>query len=273
MNIRVLMATAAAGALLGAGAVGATTVTTFDGSQGWGPTDVRPGGTADIVNLSGAGGNLENNQPAGPGAVRLTTDSTNAAKAEVGIAGDFGKVSDILNGNFALSYSWFDTGGAVAAPSIKLAFYDSSYAGDGYGQLIYEPYAQGATDHSYITPTTGDWETASIDLTTGRFWNSGMFGVTSSFAGPPNKTLSEWLTSFNSGFGNASLVGISVGLGTYNPSETGYFNSVSISGSSADNSWDFEAPSPVPLPAGMPLLLGAFGGLALLRRRRKPATA
>lgn len=260
----------AVGTLLAASAAfSATIVTTFDGSQGWTPTDVRPGGTAGIVDLTGAGGNLEANQSAPTGAVKLTTDATNAAKAEVGIRKDFGKVSAILNSSFDLSYSWYDTGGAVAAPSIKLEFYDAGYAGDGYGQLVYEPYAQGATENSYITPTTGDWVTASIDLTIGRFWNTGMFGVGSSFAGPPNKTLSEWLTAFDVGFGNASLIGISVGLGTYNPSETGYFDSVSILGTSADGSWNFEAPAPVPLPAGLPLLLGAFGGLALLRRRRK----
>lgn len=275
MNIRIFMAVAVAGALLDVGAASATIVTTFDGSQGWMPTDVRTGGTAGIVDLTGAGGNLENNQPAGPSAVRLTTDSTNAAKAEVGIAGNFGKVSDILNSNFGLSYSWYDTGGGAAAPSIKLAFknYDPTYVGDSYGQLIYEPYWQSATGDTSITPTTGDWVTASIDFTNGRFWNSGMFGIGSSAGGPPNKTLSEWLASFDSGFGNATLVGISVGLGTYNPSETGYFDSVSISGTSADNSWNFESPAPVPLPAGLPLLLGALGGFAVLRRRKQRVTA
>jgi hypothetical protein len=70
--------------MVASAALATTTVTTLDGSQGWSKTDVRPGGTADIVDLTGTGGNLENNQPLPDGALKLTTDATNAAKAEVG---------------------------------------------------------------------------------------------------------------------------------------------------------------------------------------------
>lgn len=250
-------------------AMSAEIITTLDGSQGWRSTDTRPGGDFEIVDLAGMGGNLENNQPAGTGAVKLTTDSTNAAKAEVGVVKDFGKVSDILNGNFSLSYSWFDTGGAVAAPSLKLAFYSASFAGDGYGQLIYEPYAQGVDEKSYITPTHGDWVTASVDLNNGRFWNTGMFGVASSYAGPPNYTLGEWLSEFDAEFSDASLVGLSLGIGSYNPDETGYVDWVSISGTEADGTYDFEAPAAVPLPASLPLILLGMGAFGLARGRRR----
>ena len=246
-----------------------TVVTTLDGSQGWSRTDVRPGGTAEIVDLTGTGGNLENNQPLPTGAMQLTTNATNEAKAEIGYGANFGKVSDVLNGNFSLSYSWFDTGGAVAAPSIKLTFYSATYSGDGYGTLIYEPYTQGPTSSSFITPTTGDWVTANIDLNNGRFWNNGMFGVGSSGAGAPYYTLAEWLNQFDSGFGAASLVGISLGLGSYNPSETGYVDRVAIAGTLADHTWDFQAATPVPVPAGLPLLLAGLGAFGLVARRKK----
>jgi hypothetical protein len=116
---------------------------------------------------------------------------------------------------------------------------------------------------------TGDWVTTTIDLTHGRFWNNGMFGVGSSGAGSPYYTLAEWLSTFDSGFGGATLVGLSLGLGTYNPSETGYVDAVSIAGTNADNSWNFEAPATVPVPAGLPLLLAGLGALGLVARRKK----
>ncbi|HTI50765.1 MAG TPA: hypothetical protein VL475_07435, partial [Planctomycetaceae bacterium] len=105
------------------------TVTSIDSTYTalgqWFASDVRPGGTATIVDLTGMGGNLENNQPLPTGAVQLTTDNTNAAKAEIGVAYNFGNtnVSDILS-TLALGYSYYkaNVGAAAPAPSIKLSF-------------------------------------------------------------------------------------------------------------------------------------------------------
>lgn len=250
-----------------------TVVTTLDGSQGWSKTDVRTGGTADIVDLSGLGGNLEGNQPLSTGALKLTTDATTGAKAEIGYAANFGTASSILNENFSLSYSWFDTGGSDAAPSIKLSFLNAGYVGDGFGTLVYEPYTQGATSNSFVSPVKGDWVTTTIDLTHGRFWNTGMFNVGSSGGGSPYYTLAEWLGAFDINFANASLVGLSFGLGSNNPSETGYVDAVRIAGTNADKAWNFEAPATVPVPAGLPLLLAGLGALGLVSRRKKAPVA
>ena len=56
---------------------------TFTPSAGvWFENDVRIGGTASTVDLTGFPGDLENNQPLPVGAAKLTTDFTNLAKAE-----------------------------------------------------------------------------------------------------------------------------------------------------------------------------------------------
>lgn len=244
----------------------------LDGSQGWFETDTRVGGEAAIVDLGGLGGQLETTAPLPSGALRLTTDGTNAAKAEVGLAGNFGTVSDLLQSGFSVSYSWFDSAGtAVAAPSLKLAFYNPAYTADPYGQLVFEPYWQSATGNSSITPPQGEWVTSTITATSGLMWNTSMFGVPSSAGGPPNRTLTDWINASDPAFLSAQLVGISIGIGTYNPSETGYVDNVRIVGTSLDGAYDFEAAPAVPVPASLPLLVMGALSLAGLRARRRKA--
>jgi hypothetical protein len=80
--------------LIGAGSASAATITVSQFevnpvspnppvADTWYLNDVRTGGSATIQDLTGMGGNLETNQPLPTGAARLTTDATNAAKAEV----------------------------------------------------------------------------------------------------------------------------------------------------------------------------------------------
>lgn len=211
----------------------------------WFQNDVRIGGTAAIVDLTGL--SAETGAPLPSGAAFLTTDSTNAAKAEVGVANNFGVVSTFGNG-FAISYSWFkDSNGGLTpepAPSLKLAIFNPTCvasSGDCYGELIYEPYVQAYP--SYVNPTPDTWTTSNIDLNNGKFWWSGGFNVATSSAGPPYRTLQEWIATLgtaSSDFSGALLVRASVGVGSYNPNQKGYFDAVTISGTSADASYDFE---------------------------------
>ena len=131
------------------GAAQATVVTNFDPgfvSNGrWFSSDTRPGGTASVVDLTGAGGNLETAQPLPNGAAKLTTNLTNDAKAEVSVRDNYGVVGSILsslNLNYAFYRDNLPGGNQAAAPSIKLSFFNANYAGDGFVTLVYEPYWQ-----------------------------------------------------------------------------------------------------------------------------------
>ena len=67
------------------------------------------------------------------------------------------------------------------------------------------------------------------------------------------------------------LLSVSIGLGTFNPNNIGYVDNVEISGTLADATYDFEAVTPVPVPAALPLLLAGLGGLGLAARRKRKA--
>lgn len=76
---------------------GAATVNGFGPGSSWADGSTA-GGTAEIVNLTGTGGNLESNAPDNNDAAKITTADDNASRAEVGTGANFGQVSDIFNG-------------------------------------------------------------------------------------------------------------------------------------------------------------------------------
>jgi hypothetical protein len=218
----------------------------------WYEADVRLGGTASTVDLTGAGGALESNQPLPIGAALLTTDFTNDAKAEVGVIDSYGIPQDIF-ATLQLFYSYYkasNTGqNESAAPSIKLAVYNpvcDAVASDDdcYGQLVYEPYWNIAPPTAPPVPTD-QWADVAIDGDNGLFWWTGGFGQPSGVGGPPLRTLNEWLSSggFSSDFDDAHVVMVSIGVGTYNQGQIGYFDDVQIShdfDGGLDKWYDFE---------------------------------
>lgn len=264
--------------MLYASAANATSITALDGSQGWATGPVADGGIVDILSTIGAGGNLENNAPLPGGALKLTTSASNASRAEVNLQGDFGRVGDLFDAGLSLTYSWFNEvgSGTTAAPALKLAIFDGSFAGDGFGQLIYEPYAQGNGANTIVIPEN-QWITETIAFDSGLFWDTGLFGTANQAGGPPYQTLQDYLTDADidqAGFANAHLVAISIGLGSVNPSVSSFADDVRIGGTLLDADYDFEVAA-VPLPAALPLFgTGLFlMGIAGWRRRQRSATA
>ncbi len=230
-------------------ALAQTTVTSFAPSTNttpgvWFENDVRTGGTASITDLTGLGGDLEINQPLPSGAAKITTDFTNAAKAEVGVGADYGTVAGIL-ASLQVGYSWHKAANAgqnsSAAPSIKLSFFnaaciDPASAGDCFGALVYEPYQNG-----FGNPAVDTWNRSELDYTNGTWWWTGGFGFPNGGGGGVMQTLADWETAFSADFPGASLVLVSIGVGSYNQGQIGYFDEVTIAGTIADASYDFEA--------------------------------
>jgi hypothetical protein len=226
----------------------------------WYAADVRPGGTASIESLVGAGGNLESNQPLPIGAAKLTTSSSNDAKAEVSTYQNFGLASVVLR-NIDLAYGYYKTAGgnAEAAPSIKLTLASPGGTGDNFGTLIYEPYWNQGVDGS-VPPPTDAWQSVMIDENTGSggtggggWWWNGGFGQPNSGAGPPIRSLAEWADLFASSslpefdFAQAIVTTLSVGIGTFNAGQINYFDNVSISIDGAEATvFNFEPAAVVP---------------------------
>lgn len=270
-GLKAVLSSVAALGLMGA-ANADTVVTGFDAAYtangSWYQSSLTAGATTSIVSLAGQGGNLEGSAPKPGSAAMMTTDNTNAAKAEVSVNDNYGKAGDILR-SLTLGYDFYRSNAAgqnaAAAPSIKLTFFNASYAGDGFVTLVYEPYWQGSN------PASNVWSHVDIDYTHGLFWQTGGFGQANSAGGPPLKTLEDWLTAFDGGFGQADLVSVTMGLGSYNPGVTGYFDNVSISnsfGNGYSRTYDFEAAA-VPEPASLALAGIALAGMAAAARRRK----
>jgi len=248
-------------------------------------------GTGAIVSLVGLGGNLEANA-LGSSAVKLTTGSDNADKVEVYLRDNFGLASDFLS-NYTFEYSYYKevAGNPSAAPSLKLEILGPNHdnnTNDNFGALIYEPNWNQPLPGSQ-PPPTGAWQNVSINASTGSgddasggWWWTGGFGQGSGSGGPPIKSLLEWKTLFqaDADFATAQLVGVGVGVGTYNQDHIGYFDGVSITLTPQGPTlnvvtfpvtYDFELAAPVPEPATLTLLGAGAVGLCVRRRRNSIA--
>ena len=243
----------------------------------WTQGPLAGGGTNAIVDLTGLGGNLENSAPLPTGAANLTTGFSNADRAELAVGDNFGLVSNVFTNGLSLGYSYHKAtvagGNAFAAPALKLAFSKGGTctSGDCFVQLVYEPtWNQPANPGASLVVPTDVWTNIVISLTDGLFWGTGGFGEPNTAGGPPLRTLADWLTAFDADFPLASLVGLSVGVGTFNQGQNGYFDNVSIVYDGfGERIYDFEVAATVPEPGTvMSFAVGLIGLLWLTRRRQ-----
>ncbi|MGY6634241.1 MAG: PEP-CTERM sorting domain-containing protein [Alkalilacustris sp.] len=279
--MKLALTVAAASLAIAPFAVSASTVVTdFGAGSPWVQTRDQGDASVAIVDLTGAGGNLENDAPLPGGAVRFETTANSSDAADIGVVGNFGTVRDIFNGDLSFSYSLFkeDVGAAENAPALKLSFFNPDVTGtgidSGFVQLIFEPYwnQPGFQGSSRPVPT-GEWLDYDIGFESGLFWATGGFGEPSGAGGPPLRTLAGWLDAFNADFDDAVLFTVAIGVGTNNLNLVSYVDNVTIAGTALDGTFDFEAAGGVgviPVPAALPLL---GGGLAMLgfvgwRKRR-----
>jgi hypothetical protein len=250
----------------------------------WYKNDVRDAGTASVVALTGLGGDLETNQPLPIGAAKLTTEFANNDKAEVGLPNAFGAPGDILS-TLNISYEYHKAANpgqnAFAAPSLKLTVFnqlcdDPASLNDCFGTLVYEPtWNQPSNPGASVAVPTDVWTAVSVDQNNGLFWWTGGFGQPNTAGGPPLRTLAQWAALFSSDFGDAQIVLVSVGVGTFNQGQIGYFDNVAIShsfGGGFAEVYDFEPPAPVPTVSEWGLvvlmLLGLTAGTIIFARKR-----
>lgn len=193
-------------------------VVTPTNTQGWHEADVRAGG--DINYVSDA------TSPYPSGALQLTTDGTNAAKAQYMNDASV-PLADITD----LSYYTKQTSGpATAAPSYQLEVNLNGDAG-GFTTLVYEPYWNGA-----VTP--GVWQQWDVD--SGQFWSSRTVEplVVNGAGGPPFYTLSQ----LQAAYPNAVVTSFGVNVGTYNPNYDVSTDGVQFN----DTIYDFEVKAVAP---------------------------
>lgn len=174
-----------------------TVVVTPANTQGWVEADVRPGGEINFV--------ADATSPFPDGALQLTTDSTNVAKAQYMHEADV-DLSDVAE----LSYFTKQNNGPVhAAASYQLAVDLNGEAAGGFTTLVYEPYWNGT-----VVPTT--WQSWDVDA--GQFWSSrtitdGTCAVVNGAGGPPFYTLAGLETLCP----DAQVLGFGVNVGSFNP--------------------------------------------------------
>lgn len=255
---------------------GPVTVTSFDptysGNGRWFVDTLASGGTASIDSFD------DPNFP--EGSAKLTTDFTDASKATVGVVDNYGIVSQILS-TINLSYDYYKEnvvgGNAAAAPSIQLSFRNSAFnpgitdANRNFITLIYEPYYNLGTN-----PATDQWvSTPVITYTSGRFSSSRGFGAAGNPGGDPLRTLEEWVTALDStsggAFSAASLLQVSMNIGSGNKGQIDYFDGVHIgitaTGYDAtynfgSNAQEITAATPEPstlISGGIAMMLGLAG--------------
>lgn len=192
-----------------------TTVVTPTNTQGWSTADTRPGGNVSFVS--------DPTSPYPSGALQLSTDNTNTAKAQYIKALN----NDSLSSVNELSY-WTRqiTGPAVADPSYQLLVDLNGSATGGFTTFVYEPYYNGTV----VPSTWQEWNVATGQLWSSRSFSEGTCTVVAGGGGAPFYTLEGLKTACP----NAEVIGFGVNVGSYNPGYTVLTDGVNYNGTVYD---------------------------------------
>lgn len=219
MNVKKMIS----GSVIGVGSILATAVAVFaattivvtpTNTQGWSEADTRPGGDVNFVE--------DATSPYPDGALQLTTDATNGAKAQYMHSAE-GPLDQVTELSY---YNKTNAGPVVAAASYQLVVDLNGDGEGGFTTFVYEPYWNGVV-------TQGVWEQWDVDA--GKMWSSRSFTegnciIVAGAGGPPFYTLAELQTSCP----NAEVLGFGVNVGTYNPGYDVYVDGVNFNGTTYD---------------------------------------
>ncbi len=191
---------------------GSTVVNSTSGS--WSTADTRPGGAVSLATDSSA--------PSGAGALRLTTNTTNTAKAQFLTSAGV-KLSAVTDASYQTKQN-------SPTPSQGDASYQIAVDLNNDGNpattinLVYEPYYNGAV-------TTGTWQ--SWNVLAGKFWPSQNVPSLSGAGGgayATNFTIGDVLAAYP----NARVTGFGVNVGSYNPSYNVEVDNLGFNGTTYD---------------------------------------
>jgi hypothetical protein len=197
-----------------------TVVVTPSNTQGWSTADTNAGGSVNFIE--------DTTSPLPSGALQLTTDATNTARAQY-----MHTTNTALSDITELNYSTKQVAGpAVADASYQLAVDLNGAADGGFTTLVFEPYWNGTV----IPGTWQSWDVASGQLWSSKTFSDGSCNVQSGAGGPPFYSLSQ----LQADCPNAVVTGFGVNIGTYNPNYNVEVDGVDFNGTT----YDFEAVAP-----------------------------
>jgi len=210
---------------------GPNIVVTPTNQQGWSTADTRPGGAVNFV--------VDGTAPSGLGALQLTTDNTNAAKAQYMHETNV-PLADVTE----LSYYTRQVSASFAGgdPSYQLPVCLGGLTTPtptnptgciGFTTFVYEPYENpglGTPGGSVIPNAWQQWDVDAGQFWSSRTFSSGTCAVIAGAGGPPFYSLAALKTACP----NAVVVGFGVNIGTFNPSYNVYTDLFNFNGTTYD---------------------------------------
>ena len=203
-----------------------TIVVTPTNQQGWSTADTRPGGAVNFV--------VDGDAPSGNGALQLTTDATNEAKAQYMHAANvpLADVTELSYYTRQISASFAEGEASYQLPVCLGGIVGTNCIG--FTTFVFEPYENPGLGTPGGTVIPNVWQKWDVD--SGLFWSSrtasggGACTTTAGAGGAPFYTLA----GLKSVCPNAVVVGFGVNIGTYNPSYNVYTDLFNFNGTVYD---------------------------------------